>query len=178
MNRLLVMAVAVALAACSPPGGGPAADLPEPGLIAIPNAMRPLDGILTGGQPSPEQVAEAARSGYRTIVNLRGDGETGFEWEADRVAELGMTYVQIPVEGPDGFSRENARRLADVLENPGSLPAVIHCRSGNRVGALLALHAAWYEGASPEEALDRGRRAGLTSAENVVRELLESEAPE
>ncbi len=155
-----------------------ASHVPGPGLIAIPNAKQPLDGILTGGQPSPEQMAQAARAGYRTVVNLRTDGEPGFEWEAARVSELGMTYVRIPVGGPAGFSRESARRLAEVLEDPASQPAMIHCATGNRVGALLALHAGWNQGASVEEALELGRRAGLTSAESTVRELLESGDPD
>ena len=48
---------------------------------------------------------------------------------------------------------------------------LVHCASGNRVGALIALSAA-DEGVPVEEALARGRAAGMTSTEARVRELL------
>ena len=49
---------------------------------------------------------------------------------------------------------------------------LLHCASGNRVGALLALAAVQVDGASPEAALTLGRAAGLKSLEPVVMERL------
>jgi hypothetical protein len=49
---------------------------------------------------------------------------------------------------------------------------MVHCASGNRVGALLALRANRLEGASPEDALELGLDAGLTRLEPAVREAL------
>ena len=60
-----------------------------------------------------------------------------------------------------------------ALYAPDALPAMVHCASGNRVGAMLALKAAWIDGASPEEALQLGVDAGLTRLHDRVATLLE-----
>jgi len=50
---------------------------------------------------------------------------------------------------------------------------MLYCASSNRVGAMLALKAHWVDGESPEEALELGLAAGLTSLERSVRDLLD-----
>ena len=151
----------------------PEPERPAATLIEIPNARTPLDGMLTGGQPTPEQLERAAAAGYRTIINLRTDAEEGFDWEEAAVAELGMRYVMIPVAGAAGLTRENVERLGGALSDPEAAPVMIHCKSGNRVGALLALKAAWIDGASGDEAIQLGLDAGLTRLESKTRALLE-----
>jgi hypothetical protein len=44
----------------------------------------------------------------------------------------------------------------------------LHCASGNRAGALLALHAFYIEGTTKEDALARGEAAGLTNLRDAV----------
>lgn len=148
----------------------------------LPNGRAPLPRVVTGGQPSPEQLSALAAAGFRTVVNLRAEGEPSPVADpAAAVEELGMRYVHIPVAGVEGLDRGNARALAEVLADETAYPVVIHCASGNRVGALLALEAAWIGGADPEEALELGLDAGLTRLEPRVRELLElppAEPPE
>jgi hypothetical protein len=48
----------------------------------------------------------------------------------------------------------------------------MHCGSGNRVGAVLALRQS-LNGASDEESIQYGKDAGLTRLEDVVRERLD-----
>jgi len=140
----------------------------------IPNARSPLDGVWSGGQPTAEQIGEAAEAGFRTVINLRGAGEPGYEWEAEAVERLGLRYVHIPVAGAAGLTRENVERLdvalRDALPNG---PVLLHCGSGNRIGAMLALREAWLRGATSNEALRLGLAAGLTRLEPEVRTLLE-----
>jgi len=141
--------------------------------VPILNARTPLDGVLSGGQPTPEQVAQAAKAGFRTVMNLRSDGEPGFDWEPAAVEAAGMRYVHIPIAGPDTLTRENVERvdaaLSEALKNG---PVLLHCASGNRIGAVLALRAAWVQGAEPAAALKLGQEAGLTRLEGATRELL------
>ena len=140
--------------------------------IDIPNAKMAAQGILVGGQPSIEQLDAAAQAGYRTIVNLRAPGEQGSWDEATKAADLGLRYVAIPISGADGLSAENARKLADIVDDPSALPAMVHCASGNRVGALFALKAHHVDGEAPENAIAIGLEAGLTKLEDAVRERL------
>jgi protein tyrosine phosphatase (PTP) superfamily phosphohydrolase (DUF442 family) len=60
--------------------------------------------------------------------------------------------------------------LDDVLQEIDG-PVLLHCGSGNRVGAVLALRHS-LSGASEEEAIAFGNDAGLTKLEDVVRERL------
>ena len=141
--------------------------------IDFPKARAPFADLLSGGQPSLEQLERMAQEGYRTVINLRSPGEPEeLAGEAEHVAALGMKYLSIPIASGDDLTVENARRLADTLALPDALPAVVHCRSGNRVGALFALKALELDGADAEQAFEVGRSAGLTSLAPLVRERL------
>jgi len=142
-------------------------------LLPIPQARVPLDGVLSGGQPTADHIAAAARGGYRTVVNLRAEGEAGFEWERAAVESHGMRYVHIPIAGAEDLTRANVELVDAALREARDRGAVIlHCGSGNRIGAVLALRAAWLEGADPQAALDHGLASGLTRLEPATREIL------
>jgi uncharacterized protein (TIGR01244 family) len=143
-----------------------------PPTFDILNARTPFEGVLTGGQVTEEALAAAAAAGYRTVVNLRTLEEEG-AWDETAVVEgLGMRFVHLPMAGGAGLTEDNARALAAVLDEPENYPVLIHCGSGNRVGALLALKAFQLDGKRAEEALEIGHRAGLTRLEPAVRERL------
>lgn len=131
--------------------------------IDLPNACRPESNLLTGGQPSRGCLEAAAKAGYHTVVNLRPQGEFDDSDEAAAVRELGMDYVCIPVAGPQDLNADAAEALDAVLATAGGRPVLVHCASGNRVGALFALHARLKKGVGVEEALARGRATGLTA---------------
>ena len=132
------------------------------------------DGLFASGQPASSQWASIRAKGVTTIINLRPDDEMGGRDEASEVATAGMAYRQLDVAGVQDLTDANAAQVqAWIDEAPG--PVLLHCASGNRVGAVLAMIAA-RNGAPPEEALELGRRAGMTSLEDPVRALLDLEA--
>lgn len=141
--------------------------------LDIPNACTPACGLCTGGRPRPEHLQEAARRGVRTVINLCPPAEAVDFDEATLVAGLGMHYVNIPVSGPADLTLKNAQALAAALAEAGpGHPVLLHCGSGNRVGALLALKARSIDLLPPVQALELGRRAGLAALEPVVRQLI------
>ena len=132
------------------------------------NGRQPFPGIVTGGQPTLEQFETIGELGYTTVINLRSAAEMTDEVAGREAVEaLGMEYVFIPVASPADLSRENVQLLADALAAADG-PTVVHCASGNRIGAIFALKAFYLDDASAEEALEIGRSAGLTSLEPVV----------
>ena len=141
-------------------------------ILDIPNACT-LGGLCTGGRPAPEHLAKAADLGVKVVVNLCPPAESpGFD-EAAVVASLGMSYVNIPVAGAGDLTPANVALLAAALEGHGEQHrALLHCASGNRVGAMLALKAKQIDGKSTAETLDIGRAAGLKGLEPVVMQLL------
>lgn len=136
-------------------------------------AVKPVDGVTSAGQPNEEALKVFSESGYVAVIDLRGEGEDRGMDEESVVEELGMDYVALPIASRDGISFENAERLDSLLEQYDG-PVLVHCGSGNRVGALLALRESM-NGASDEEALEKGREGGLTRLEGVVQERLDEE---
>jgi uncharacterized protein (TIGR01244 family) len=142
--------------------------------IAIPNAKSAVDQILTGGQPTEEHLQQAKDNGVKVVVNLRTEAEEdAYATEAAKVASLGMKYVHLPIEGKtgDGLNEENARKLAELLAEK---PALVHCTSGERVGALFALKAFYVDKLPADAALEVGKANGMTkpSIEKLVTDVM------
>lgn len=140
--------------------------------LDIPNACSPGSGLCTGGRPQPEHLRQAAAAGVKVVINLCPPAEAAGYDEAGVVQDLGMRYVNIPVAGPADLTPAKAEALAAALADAGDGAALLHCASGNRAGALLALKAFHCDGKSPAEALAIGRAAGLSALDGYVRQLL------
>lgn len=145
------------------------------GLAAVPGIRQPKPGLYTAGQPESAQWRGVADAGVTTVIDLRPDAETEGRDERAEVDAAGMRYVNIPVAGAGDINDANADALAQALRDADG-PVLVHCASGNRVGALLAIGAA-RAGIPVEEAIAYGRSAGLGSgAEAVVRKQLAAPA--
>ena len=83
-----------------------------------------------------------------------------------------MRYSNLPIDGANGLTRENVERFDKLVAAAGDAPTLIHCGSGNRVGALIALRAANVQGQPIEKAIETGRSWGLKGLEPAVREQL------
>jgi len=149
----------------------------ETPVIDIPNAVVIGDGILGGGQPDENALREAADTGYRTIVNLRGPDEKGpFENEEELVQSLGMDYVALPISGGADLNEHNAKLLAEILAEPSALPVMVHCGSGNRVGLLFAMKGFYVDGLDGPVALEIGTAAGARRVPEQMRARLAGDA--
>ena len=151
----------------------------EPVVAVSADEIRANAAVLEGheyvstGQPDQEILKMAGDAGYAAVVDLRTDSEDRGLDEAAAVEALHMRYVRLPIAGADDVTFENAARLDEILAGIDG-PVLLHCASGNRVGALFALRAS-RAGASDEEALEVGKAAGLTRLEATVRERLAGE---
>lgn len=145
------------------------------GAVASGQALRqPRPNLLTGGQPDAQQLQDAARAGVTTVIDLRAPQEDRGYDEQAAAEKLGLRYVRLPINGAGDINEANARTLDRLLKQDAGT-TLLHCASGNRTGALLALARARVEGASSEDALQFGRDAGLGSLEPVVRKALDEE---
>ena len=158
---------ALALAACGP---RQLVDREALEAAGIANFSAPEEMVFAAGQPTREQIQALAAAGVRHVVSLRTDGEIDWD-ESSRVDSAGMEFHSLPVAGAEGVTSENARSLDRLLAQLDGQPVLLHCGSSNRVGALRA-KSARDGGASLEDALAEGRRWGMTSMEEAVREIL------
>jgi uncharacterized protein (TIGR01244 family) len=119
------------------------------------------DQISVSPQIGPVEVAEAARQGFRTIINNRPDGEdpaqpSGHEIEA-AAREAGLAYFHIPVRG--GPTPEQVETTGKVLAQAPA-PVLAFCRSGTRSIVTWSLSQAGSGAKSREELVALGRQAG------------------
>lgn len=122
---------------------------------------RVTDDFTTAPQISVADVEEAARQGFRTIINNRPDGESpdqpaSSEIEAAAKA-AGLAYFHIPVVG--GPTPQQVETTEAILAEAAK-PVLAFCRSGTRSIVTWSLTQAM-SGARPRDELVKlGRDAG------------------
>lgn len=98
--------------------------------------------VCVAPQLSPEAMSEAARLGFRSVVNNRPDFEGGPDQPtsaavAAAAAAAGLEYRYLPVAG--GYqSPQEASEMARLLKELPR-PLLMFCRSGARSARLYAL---------------------------------------
>ncbi|MBW4623845.1 MAG: protein tyrosine phosphatase family protein [Cyanosarcina radialis HA8281-LM2] len=112
------------------------------------------------GQVTPEQLQQATEEGFKSVLNLRSPGEEGFLSDEQQQAEnAGLQYVNVPVK-PDGLSDELADRVLEEIDRLPK-PALIHCKSGLRSGAMALMYVATQQGMTADEAMQTGKKLGF-----------------
>lgn len=154
------------LAAC----GGKPLDKEAISQLEVKNLKDVGDGVYSSGQPTQVQLDRLAKAGIKHIVNLRTADELNFD-EADFSKQSGLEYHSIPIAGGTGVTHQNAKLLAAKLAELKGQPVLVHCGSGNRVGALVALETAM-NGEDIDKSIELGKAWGLTTLEALVRDRL------
>jgi uncharacterized protein (TIGR01244 family) len=127
----------------------------------MPDFRRVTEDFTTSPQISVAEVDEAARQGFKTIINNRPDGETpdqplGLEIEAAARA-AGLAYFHIPVRGgPTPVQVDTTTKV--LAEAPR--PVLAFCRSGTRSIIAWSLSQAAEGARSRDELVRLGRDAG------------------
>ena len=137
----------------------------------IPNFKQPRPQLITGGQPQANAWKQLAEAGVRTVVNLRPDSELPDRNEATEVKDANLIYVKLPIEGPASLNKAQVAALWQIL-NQADGSVLVHCGTGNRCGAMLALTEAWFRRRNTDDSIAFGKQAGLTAMEPAVRDLL------
>ena len=152
----------------APEGPPPPAATAAPQAEVLPGFANPVPDIHAGGRITADDLPALREAGIVHVIDLTPDAETPAFDEAAAVRSAGMAYDNLPIAGAGDLGRESVAAFDQLL---GKLqgPALVHCASGNRVGALAALRAAWLQGADDEAAIAEGRRWGLRSLEGEVR---------
>ena len=122
-------------------------------------------GLSAAGALDRGAIEALAKSGVRTIINNRPDGEDPGQLpaaEARRLAEsLGIAYHHIPITAVT-LSRADVDAFAAALKSSPQ-PAVAHCRSGTRSTLLWAL-TRLREGADPFALIGEAAKHGIDIA--------------
>lgn len=127
------------------------------------------EGHYASGQPTQLDLAEFARKGVRTVINLRTSEEPVDYDEAMEADRLGLRYASLPIADASDLDPTRIRAFGQLLDQARlEGDVLIHCASSNRVGAMVALDQVFNRGTALAAALERGRAAGLKTLEPAV----------
>jgi uncharacterized protein (TIGR01244 family) len=116
------------------------------------NYRKVNDQLITGGQPTAEQLKSAAQNGFKTVINLATfNPQRSLEDEAGLVQSLGMTYHHIPVEWEQP-TESDFEAFEKVVNQLGGSKTLIHCAANFRVTAFYSLYALKHLGWSENQA--------------------------
>ena len=125
--------------------------------------------------PGPVTYAALQKAGITHVVNLRRDGEHGFDSdrESAEVTAAGALYVRLAIgKSPSRDDLDLFRMILGDL--PSSAKVLVHCGDGNRAAGALCAWLVLDKGLKLEEAMALSKQAGLAlpETEKAVRKYL------
>ena len=103
-----------------------------------------------------------AEAGIGTVLDIREGWEPRGHDEPAAVEAAGLRYVNVPF-GHGRIPAATFERVREVMREAGERPILVHCASGNRVGAALLPWWILDQGLSEEEGIRAALEAGLGS---------------
>lgn len=119
--------------------------------------------VYFSGQPKNTDYKKLSEAGFKTVINLRDKSEYKEDVESWLVEKkYKMNYVNIPfksdMELSDGYVEEVTAAIRKHMKEGKVL---LHCSTGNRVGAFLAAHFYKDHKMSKEDSFNMAKRLGL-----------------
>jgi len=133
-------------------------------VSGVANACQILPNVVSGGQPSANQLKALKEAGGDIVLDLRDPMEPRPVDEAALVRELGMEYINVPVRA-GSLDDRTLEHILSVLRGAGDRTVFFHCGSGSRVGGALIPYFIIDQGLEEQDAVDQAMRVGLRSAE-------------
>jgi protein tyrosine phosphatase (PTP) superfamily phosphohydrolase (DUF442 family) len=137
---------------------------PFQALRGVTNACQLLPNIITGGQPTAEQVEALKEAGGEIVLDLRDPMEPRPVDEGTLVRTLGMEYINIPVRA-GALDDLTLERVLVAIRSAGKRTVFVHCGSGSRVAGALLPYLILDQEMDEQDAVDQAMRVGLRSAE-------------
>jgi protein tyrosine/serine phosphatase len=106
--------------------------------VSIENFGRVNDHIYRGAQPKGDEFRQLAAIGIKTIVDLRGDSNSGSRAAA---TAAGLRYINLPLASKQYPRPDAADKFLEIVNNEANWPVYVHCQGGrHRTGAMIAVY--------------------------------------
>ena len=144
----------------------PALELLDPKGLFLQRYAKVGDDLFIAGQPTEQALRNLKAQGVTTVINLRMPEEMAqVDFDEKRlVAELGMTYVHIPMRGGSGemsYSPATLKKFTEALHAAeGKGKVLLHCTIAWRASHIWAAYLI-QEGVPEPEALQHARGINL-----------------
>jgi protein tyrosine phosphatase (PTP) superfamily phosphohydrolase (DUF442 family) len=118
----------------------------------ISNFREYSEQFASSGQPTKLQLQEIKDAGFERIVYIAFTSSgKAYDDEDERVKELGMDYIQIPVDW-EKPTRSDFYAFAGVMQTGPTQKTLLHCQVNFRASAFSFLYRVVFDGVSVAEA--------------------------
>lgn len=133
----------------------------EPYSCGTIERLHTLGGVFLASQPAVVDFEQAKSNGVKTVIDLREAGEVEEFDEPKVVRALGLEYYNLGFKTPESLTDSVFDRARALLRDESKKPILLHCSSGNRVGAVWLAHRVLDGGLEYEAALAESKTVGL-----------------
>ena len=137
--------------------------------------------LYRGAQPDRKGFEFLHKMGVRTVINLRQKADAVKTDEQRIVEELGMRYVNIPVEDGNFFTRSRTipddaiREFFQTLDTAEPGGVFLHCHRGaDRTGAIVGFYRIARQGWNGARAYAEAKEIGMRSWYRGLKRQVES----
>lgn len=115
---------------------------------------------------APDEAALAAfkKVGGTAVVDLRTTKEMDCS-EIALVGKLGMKYHNVQFSKTDPINKDTITQIEKIVKEADGKPVLLHCSTGNRAAAWLAVHLVEQNKVDAPTAMRVAEEAGLNSAD-------------
>ena len=98
--------------------------------------------LMGSDNPTDTDLAELAADGFTLVVSLLQESEQPPRYDAERLAQLGVRRVNIPVEDFHAPSQAQLADFVDLVESEREAGKIlVHCQGGTgRTGTMAAAY--------------------------------------
>lgn len=133
-------------------------------VTGLPNAAEPVNGWITGGQPTEQHIKAFKAAGGEVVLDNRDPMEPRPFDEPAAVRAAGLEYHSLPIVH-GAVNQDTMKRMHEMLRRLAGRKTLMHCSSGNRTSAALIPYLMLDQEMTEEDAVDTAMRGGLRSAE-------------
>jgi uncharacterized protein (TIGR01244 family) len=129
------------------------------------------ENLSATGQVTPEQLQQAAKEGFKSVLNLRSPDESGFIVDEQQQAQAaGLQYANVPLR-PKEANPELTQAAIQQIENLPQ-PVLIHCAAGGRAGGIALIAAAVQENLTYEQIAQKAKELGINLDQPHLKQFL------
>lgn len=143
---------------------GPREGIPEnaPKDYGLWSFAMPVQGVLSrSGQPLFSGFKWMKENGWKSVVDLRVDGERGEVGDDRKISgfnDLGLNFLSLPLVDGIPPTDEQAKQFIAFVTNQNNQPAHVHCRGGiGRAGTMVVLYRYAVQGWPLDKAIEESR---------------------
>ena len=118
----------------------------------IRNFGKVTDQYFRGAQPKPEEYAQIAALGVKTVIDLQEETSSFAKAKAEAA---GLLYINVPMSDTKYPPQEAVQRFLELVKDQSNFPIFVHCHGGrHRTGAMTAVYRMTFQGWNVEKAYD------------------------